>query len=347
MKIVIYISLCLILFGGNCIVYPDTPGTGFVSQPVIDSLKAKIKMLEDENSDEFSKRVDRQVEAKLWDFAKNWGAILGILFGPLVALLGFLGYKSGTNYLQEFIKGRIKEQTDKTIEAKVIDMVNIEYSKTAREQNILLLEYQLEKISIRADQSGDYSKGLIELESKFKNALLTEEKPLISKYLDELIRISFKTSENDKIASLIETYDGIYQFSYISWANAAITFIDLYESCGTTATVYRDWVLKGIDNSLKLMPGYGTGLAIKLVLLAIDYVNASDEKQKTECKSKIIDLLTQINSGSDLVTPYNTYRYLNLEYPRKRYAKYLTEVQTIAPELFAEMIRKYHQVEKG
>jgi len=219
--------------------------------------------------------------------------------------------------------------------AKTVESEQAERWRTLwLKQQTFILESKLEKIKMNTDRT----EVLKELDPLFPEALLTGEKSLMGKYMDELIRVNFDLGKNDELAKLVQEHENRCPISEESWANVGIANMDLYFK--SASPEYRDMAIKASDNSLKVLPSYGEPLAVKLLVYIFGYVKTGDTNKKDELKKNCREIIEQLNAGEDTITAKEAYNYI-FKKTGPLYLPYIEELLELFPAEMELMKRRH------
>ena len=154
-----------------------------------------------------------------------------------------------------------------------------------------------------------------------------------------MIYMHFQLREDEEISKLVKKYGDDYQLTYISWANSGISNMDLYERNGSEE--YKLEALKSVDKALKILPGYGTAMAVKILVHIITYVNRASEKAPV--KKEIDSLFLEVNSGSSSLISYETWSYLQLlDNDSNAFKKYIDILFIDFKDQMDKMVSRYN-----
>ena len=206
---------------------------------------------------------------------------------------------------------QLKEQFHKALEenknARSETLIEIQKQiKQAQQQvdkskdYLLNLEFQIlyEKIITRASQG----ENIDELEQRTINLLedaeSKEKNPLMPKIVNLLSAIYYDQEKYNEVIQLISKYETNFKLEADSYINAALTALNDYHNFNSVAQ--RDKAIEYLDKSLELTRGYGQAQALKLEIVAIDYLRSEEdeEKRKNALDNGKIIFTEIINSAS-------------------------------------------------
>lgn len=192
------------------------------------------------------------------------------------------------------------------------------------------------KIIIDRDKKSLQGEPLLD---EVKNLLLkakdsTKNKLFLQRQLNKIIRNLYDAGMDIDILELKEKFYSYFEFDAESWANIAISNMNLYRTDGMNE--FRKNSLDACKESLRRLPNYGTAKAVILIVNMIDY-----ERQKTINKDDIKNMIVEIISGDDDYVAYSTYNYLQLTKVIKEWEKYILRLDNLFPSEMAKMLQRY------
>ena len=273
-------------------------------------------------NEDIKNTVSIEAKKQIKEIINTWGKIGSIIGSIIVALIGFFGYKGLGYYVREYV--------EKTVEKK--------YEEISREQKTFILNYDLGELKKQvAGKKMTEELAIEKINQKISVIEKTENDELLIEYLDYLIYLNFILRKYKEIASIVKKYGKDYSLSFTSWANSAISNMDLYRLYG--AKEYKVSSLELCENALQKLPGYGTAQAVKLLIGIIDYDKVENKEEKEKQQKAIMQILKEVNSGTSPLTSYETFEYL--ERAGKDFKKYVDSLFEIFPDQMSEMKQRY------
>ena len=304
----------------------NLPALQPVNPSKVDSLAGEISKLKREHEKEFEESVSEAIQEKLVGVITKWFGIASLI----LAILGGLGIKISADKVGKYVTDLAQKTAAKTVESEQAERWRTLWLK----QQTFILESKLEKIKMNENRA----EVLKELDTLFPESLLTGEKRLMGKYMDELIRVNFDLGKNDELARLVQEHENRCPISEESWANVGIANMELYYK--SASPEYRDMAIKASDNSLKVLPNYGEPLAVKLLVHIFGYVKTGDPNKKDELKRNCREIIEHLNAGEDTITAKEAYNYI-FKKTGTLYRPYIEELLELFPAEMESMKKRY------
>jgi len=234
---------------------------------------------------------------------------INIIIAVLTLLGGYFGIpkliEAGLRHMQIV---RIKKKAEKLADKIIIDK---------------------DKKSIRDVPLFEEVKNLL-----FKAKDSMKNKELLQKQLDVIIRELYDSRMHEDIQELRIKFQDYFEFSAESWANIAISNMNLYRLDGMNE--FRDNSISASIESNKRRANYGTPKAVILIISMIDF-----ERKKQINKDDLKKMINEIVSGDDTLVSYETYDYLTRTKQIKEWEKYVNHLYVLFPEEMNEMESRY------
>jgi hypothetical protein len=169
----------------------------------------------------------------------------------------------------------------------------------------------------------------------FKAKDSSKNKEFLQKQLNTIIRNLYDASMDEDIIELKEKFHDHFEFDAESWANIAISNMNLYRLDGMNE--FRENSIEACRESIKRKANYGTPRAVILILNMIDY-----ERKKQIHKDDIKNMLLEVISGDDTLVSFYTYDYLLRTKNIKEWGKYIDHLDTLFPQEMNRLLERYN-----
>ena len=276
-------------------------------------------------NNDFENLLANSIAEEVNDKINFWLIIFGILIGFVSGLLMYVIRKERSEIEIRLSEG-LQEKIEKQLKIKYADFDKVvssgqKYFLTA-EFTGLIKEYDTGRLPV--------SEYILNLEKMLSKAEKVADNELFTKIIDELVFAYTRARKSNKIIELIDRYKDQYNLMETTWANAAIEFTDLYEYYGSPE--YKKNALYLCEQGLKKVPGYGECQALRIMIGMIDYSRAKTEEDKKEAAVFTLDVINEVNAGTNPVSSFETIKRLRKFDKSKDYKKYLDQLDQLFPE---------------
>ncbi len=168
----------------------------------------------------------------------------------------------------------------------------------------------------------------------FKAKDSMKNKEFLQKQLDVIILELYESGMYDDIQELRIKFQDYFEFSAESWANIAISNMNLYRFDGMNE--FHDNSISASIESNKRRANYGIPKAVILIISMIDF-----ERKRQVNKDDLKKMINEIISGDDTLVSYETFDYLTRTKNIGEWDKYINHLFTLFPEEMIEMEKRY------
>ncbi len=309
---------------------------------VVSLLKELEKKLNEKNytripNEDFENIIGTKISKQVDDKFTFWFTTIGVIF----TFLGGVAVFAARKYVSDEINKRIKSESQILVtalrEELSEDLNRLRKFQDESKKIIYGVELQTIKQDLqynrKLDKTVDLNRLLIKCDEISDDSLVKE-------VIDELVRSYYYQKNHNEIEKIIEQYSPKYKFFAPTWVNAALLYLDEFESFG--AKQQKERGLEYLDKSLLVTPGYGEALGLKLVTYMIKFDRAKTEDEKLQIKETTLNLISEINI-SYAVSADETVDRLIRDRKSNIYKKYVDTLY----DLFPSEMKKMHEIADG
>ncbi len=334
MKLII-ISLLSVLLFASINAQSDTIKN---NDEVISAIKELEKKIDEKNytripNEDFENIIETKISRQVDDKFTFWFTTIGVIF----TFLGGAAVFAARKYVSDEINKRIKAESELLVVSLRKEMSeDLDRLRKFQDESKKII-YDVELQAIRKKlQYNDYTV-INDLNRLLVKCDEINDESLFIQVIDEIIRIYYLDKNHNEIEKLIEKFSSKYKFYGTTWVNAALLYLNEFESYG--AKQQRARGLEYLDKSLLSTPGYGEALALKLLIYMIDYERTNSEEKKNDIIEVVLNMISEINISYELSAD-ETVNRLTRDRQNSIYKKYVDNLYS----LFPAELEKMHEI---